>query len=51
MSGDRVKFNPDRFKNDLSTIDSQDAALNILVHLGYLGYDPDRHECYIMTNQ
>lgn len=51
MPGDRVKFNPDRFKNGLSTIDSQDAALTILVHLGYLGYDPDRHECYIPNRE
>ena len=47
MSGEKVKFNPDRFQNNLNEINSKDAALTVLVHLGYLGYDPDTSECYI----
>ena len=47
MSGGRVSFNPNRFQNNINEINSKDAALTVLVHLGYLGYDPDTRECYI----
>ena len=47
ISGGKIKFNPNRFQNNINEINSKDAALTMLVHLGYLGYDPDTSECYI----
>ena len=47
LSGGRTRVNTGRFKNDLSVINSRDAALTALIHLGYLGYDSERKNAYI----
>ncbi len=45
LAGERVMVSPRRFDNDLTKVDSKDAALSVLVHFGYLAYtrDPDGH--------
>ncbi len=47
LAGEEVKFDPSLFDNDLTKIDSTDAALTILVHLGYLAYDMENNTCRI----
>ena len=39
ISGDSVKVNPDKFQNDMTTLESADDVLTLLIHLGYLTYD------------
>lgn len=40
LAGGRCKVDPTGFKNDLSEINSRDDVLTVLIHLGYLSYDP-----------
>ena len=35
------------FENDLTKIYSEDSALTVLIHLGYLAYDEETKSCYI----
>lgn len=39
ISGESVRINPDKFQNDMTTLESADDVLTLLVHLGYLTYD------------
>lgn len=39
MDGKSVEVNPDKFANDMSTFNSRDDVLTLLIHLGYLSYD------------
>ena len=47
LSGEKIPVNVEKFTNDLTMVDSEDAALTILIHLGYLAYDKDNKSCYI----
>jgi len=38
IAGDQLKVNPYKFNNDMSTFNSSDDVLTLLVHLGYLSY-------------
>ena len=40
LAGESVRVNAGAFGNDLSKVDSPDAALTVLIHLGYLGFVP-----------
>lgn len=37
------------FENDLTEILNKDAALTVLIHLGYLSYDEKNATCYILN--
>mgnify|MGYP000776621134 CR=1 FL=1 len=39
IAGECVPVNPDKFQNDMTTLESSDDVLTLLVHLGYLTYD------------
>ncbi|MCM1271590.1 MAG: ATP-binding protein [Ruminococcus flavefaciens] len=39
ISGEHISVNPDKFQNDMTTFNSADDVLTLLVHLGYLTYD------------
>lgn len=39
IAGESVPVNPDKFQNDMTTLQSADDVLTLLVHLGYLTYD------------
>lgn len=39
IAGESVSVNPDKFQNDMTTLQSADDVLTLLVHLGYLTYD------------
>ncbi len=39
IAGESVHVNTDKFQNDMTTLESADDVLTLLVHLGYLTYD------------
>ena len=47
IAGNKVNVNTSLFSNDLTRVDSKDAALTVLIHLGYLAYDRENEQCYI----
>lgn len=47
LEGGKVYVNINKFKNDLSVINSKDEALTALIHLGYLAYDAERKTSFI----
>ena len=51
LSGEREAIDADAFRNDLTMVNSADAALTVLIHLGYLGYDPDASSCYVPNRE
>ena len=47
LAGGRAKVNTTKFSNDLSDIRSRDDVLTVLIHLGYLAFNWEKHECYV----
>lgn len=43
ITGESVSVNTDKFQNDMTTLESADDVLTLLVHLGYLTYDFYKH--------
>ena len=51
LTGEKAELDVTEFGNDLGKVDSQDAALCVLIHLGYLAYDPESKSCYIPNHE
>ncbi len=51
LAGEKVPVNVTLFQNDLTQVNSRDAALTVLIHLGYLGYDKESKECFIPNKE
>lgn len=51
LAGGRCRVNTTKFQNDLSIINCKDDVLTVLIHLGYLSFDPDKSECYIPNKE
>ena len=51
LSGERCMVDPTGFQNDMSVIRNRDDVLTVLIHLGYLGYDWNKEECYIPNRE
>ena len=51
LAGGRCRVNTTKFQNDLSIINSKDDVLTVLIHLGYLSFNPDKSECYIPNKE
>ena len=49
LSGEMVDVDPSMFENDLTKVNSKDAALTILIHLGYLAFTDGK--CYIPNKE
>ena len=47
LSGENAPVNVSKYSNDLTKVNSKDAALTILIHLGYLAYDEENKMCHI----
>ncbi len=47
IAGEKADVDVSMFGNDLTKVDSKDAALTVLIHLGYLAYDEENESCYI----
>lgn len=39
VGGEAYRINPEKFQNDMTSFESKDDVLTLLVHLGYLAYD------------
>lgn len=51
LGGNRVPVNTGRFKNDMCNLNSRDDILTLLVHLGYLAFDPVLKETFIPNKE
>ncbi len=51
LGGVRQAIDVLSFKNDLSSIQSRNDVLNLLIHLGYLGYDQKNSQTYIPNEE
>ncbi len=51
LGGGRCKINTRTFQNDIWNINGKDDVLTLLVHLGYLAYDPSQNEAYIPNQE
>lgn len=51
VSGDEFKINTKKFQNDMTTFQSADDILTLLVHLGYLTYDFDTQRVRIPNSE
>jgi hypothetical protein len=51
LSGGSCSVNTLDFENDLTSIDSRDAVLTLLIHLGYLSYDPEKQEAHVPNEE
>ena len=47
LAGEQVTINPERFQNDMTTFESKDDVLTLLVHLGYLAFDREKSAVFI----
>lgn len=51
IGGGRVAVNPAKFQNDMTTFQSADDVLTLLVHLGYLTYDSSTKQVWIPNGE
>lgn len=51
IAGERVPVNTGNFTNDMVTFRDADDVLTLLVHLGYLGYDPAHKSVFIPNHE
>ncbi|MDE6252360.1 MAG: ATP-binding protein [Lachnospiraceae bacterium] len=51
MAGEQISVNAKSFSNDMTTFQSKDDVLTLLVHLGYLGYNSVEGTVYIPNNE
>ncbi|MCD7788111.1 MAG: ATP-binding protein [Firmicutes bacterium] len=47
LGGEKIRVNTVRFQNDVTSFESRDDVLTLLVHLGYLAYDETERGTYI----
>lgn len=51
IAGESLPVNISRFKNDMTSMNSSDDVLALLIHLGYLGYDETASAVYIPNEE
>lgn len=51
LAGVPIRINPSKFQNDMTSMDSKDDVLSLLVHLGYLGYKQDEQVVFIPNEE
>ena len=51
MAGERVPVNTGSFANDMTSFQTEDDVLTLLIHLGYLGYDYNYKSVFIPNNE
>ncbi len=51
IAGEKIKVNFSKFQNDMTTFNSADDVLTLLVHLGYLTYDFYNKEVWIPNSE
>lgn len=51
MGGSRCRINPRKFQNDMTSFESKDDVLTLLIHLGYLAYDEAEQSVFIPNQE
>ncbi len=51
LGGQRCRVDVGSFANDLTSVDTRDKVLTLLIHLGYLAYDAAASEVYIPNEE
>ena len=51
MDGGRIKVNFSKYQNDMTTFQSKDDILTLLIHLGYLSYEAESEEVFIPNKE
>ncbi len=51
MDGGRIKVDVTTYQNDMTTFNTKDDILTMLIHLGYLGYDKETGEVFIPNKE
>jgi hypothetical protein len=51
LGGARCVIDVNTFQNDMTSIESKDDVLTLLIHLGYLAYDADEKTVYIPNEE
>ena len=51
LAGAHLHINTGRFGNDMTSFESADDVLTLLIHLGYLAYDFEKEEVYIPNRE
>ena len=51
LADESVPVQTSSFQNDMTTFDTKDDVLTLLIHLGYLGYNSSDHTCYIPNKE
>ena len=51
LAGDRIKISIRKFQNDMTSLNSKDDVMTLLVHLGYLTYDRTDSAVYIPNHE
>ena len=51
MAGGRVRVNTGTYVNDMTTLNSADDVLTLLIHLGYLAYDSEAEEAFVPNRE
>ena len=47
LAGEHVKIHTERFQNDMTTFESKDDVLTLLIHLGYLAFNREESAVFI----
>ena len=51
MQGGRIQVDVSKYQNDMTSFGERDDILTMLIHLGYLGYDPANKEVFIPNRE
>ena len=51
VGGSRVEVNTQTYSNDMTTLNSADDVLTLLIHLGYLAYDKGTREAFVPNRE
>ncbi len=51
IGGSKIKVDTNSFQNDLTSMESRDDVLTLLIHLGYLAYDEDGEKVSIPNDE
>ena len=51
LAGENVAVQTTSFQNDMTTFETKDDVLTLLIHLGYLGYNSSDQTCYIPNKE
>ena len=51
LGGEKCEINTNNFQNDMTTFESKDDVLTLLIHLGYLAYDYENNMAFIPNEE